>query len=194
MNKIDYALGMRVAYTLLTSGVKTLNMDDFNDGLTSVFAGKDLKLKFNESEKLLDEYFNKLKTDQEQEFLKEGEDYMIENAKRDDVVTTKSGLQYKVIKEGTGKNPTVHSRVRCHYTGTLVDGKKFDSSYDRNQPAVFGLNQVIPGWTEGLQLMKEGAVYEFTIPYKLAYGENGIPGVIPPCATLIFKVELIEVL
>lgn len=194
MNKIDYALGMRVAYTLLTSGVKTLNMDDFNDGLTSVFAGKDLKLKFNESEKLLDEYFDKLKTDQEQEFLKEGEDYMIENAKRDDVVTTKSGLQYKVIKEGTGKSPSVHSRVRCHYTGTLVDGKKFDSSYDRNQPAVFGLNQVIPGWTEGLQLMKEGAVYEFTIPYKLAYGENGIPGVIPPCATLIFKVELIEVL
>jgi FKBP-type peptidyl-prolyl cis-trans isomerase FklB len=116
------------------------------------------------------------------------------NAEKEGVVVLPSGLQYKVINEGTGKKPSATSQVRCHYEGTFLNGAKFDSSYDRNEPAVFGLNQVIAGWTEGVQLMAEGAKYEFYIPYNLAYGEHGAPGAIPPYATLKFVVELIEVL
>ena len=105
-----------------------------------------------------------------------------------------SSLQYKVITEGSGKKPSATSQVKCHYEGTFLNGAKFDSSYDRNEPAVFGLNQVIAGWTEGVQLMSEGSKYEFYIPYNLAYGEHGAPGAIPPYAALKFVVELIEVL
>ncbi|MBQ2165142.1 MAG: FKBP-type peptidyl-prolyl cis-trans isomerase, partial [Bacteroidaceae bacterium] len=104
------------------------------------------------------------------------------------------GLQYEVLKEGNGKKPKATDKVRCHYEGTLINGQVFDSSYQRNEPAVFGLNQVITGWTEGVQLMSEGAKYRFYIPYMLAYGEGGAGEMIPPFATLIFDVELIEVL
>lgn len=123
-----------------------------------------------------------------------GEAFLAQNKTAEGVVTTESGLQYKVITEGTGKKPSATSKVKCHYEGTFLNGAKFDSSYDRNEPAVFGLNQVIAGWTEGVQLMSEGSKYEFYIPYDLAYGENGAPGAIPPYATLKFVVELIEVL
>ena len=105
-----------------------------------------------------------------------------------------SGLQYEIINEGNGKKPSAKSQVKCHYEGTLIDGTKFDSSYDRGEPATFGLNQVIPGWTEGVQLMGEGAKYRFFIPYNLGYGERGAGASIPPYAALIFVVELIEVL
>lgn len=115
------------------------------------------------------------------------------NGKKDGVTTTDSGLQYKVIKEGTGSSPTAKDKVEVHYRGTLVDGTEFDSSYSRNQSIVFGLNQVIAGWTEGLQLMKEGATYELYIPSNLAYGNRALPG-IPANSTLIFQVELIKVL
>ena len=120
-------------------------------------------------------------------------DYLAENAKKDGVTVTDSGLQYKVLAEGDGAQPTARDTVEVHYTGTLTDGKKFDSSRDRGQTIEFPLDGVIPGWTEGVQLMKEGARYEFTIPSDLAYGPGGIPGVIPGGATLIFDVELISV-
>ena len=107
---------------------------------------------------------------------------------------TASGLQYEVLNEGQGRRPKATDVVRCHYHGTLIDGTVFDSSYQRNQPADFGLNQVIAGWTEGVQLMKEGAKYRFYIPYNLAYGEHGAGGSIPPYAALVFDVELIKVL
>ena len=124
----------------------------------------------------------------------EGEAFLKANAEKEGVVVLPSGLQYKVITEGTGKKPSATSQVKCHYEGTFLNGAKFDSSYDRNAPATFGLNQVIKGWTEGVQLMSEGSKYEFYIPYDLAYGEHGAPGAIPPYATLKFVVELIEVL
>ena len=126
--------------------------------------------------------------------LEKGEAFLKENAKKEGVKTTASGLQYKVIKEGEGKSPKATDTVKVNYEGKLIDGKIFDSSYKRGEPIEFPLNGVIPGWTEGVQLMKEGATYEFVIPSKLAYGERGAPGgTIPPNATLIFKVELIQV-
>ena len=124
----------------------------------------------------------------------EGENFLKENAKRQGVTTLPSGLQYEVLNEGNGKSPKATDVVRCHYHGTLIDGTVFDSSYQRNQPADFGLNQVIAGWTEGVQLMKEGAKYRFYIPYHLAYGERGAGSSIPPYAALIFDVELLAVL
>ena len=127
-------------------------------------------------------------------FIKEGEEFLKENAGKPGVITLKSGLQYKVLKEGSGRKPGKTSKVRCHYEGTFTNGMTFDSSYKRGEPAVFGVNQVIAGWTEALQLMSEGSEWELYIPYQLAYGEAGAHGAIPPCAALVFKVELIEVL
>jgi FKBP-type peptidyl-prolyl cis-trans isomerase FklB len=124
----------------------------------------------------------------------EGEAFLKANAAREGVKVLPSGLQYKIIKDGTGRRPGLKDKVKCHYEGTFVSGEKFDSSYDRKQPAAFGVNQVIAGWTEALQLMREGSEWELYIPYKLGYGESGAQGAIPPYAALIFRVELIEVL
>ena len=129
------------------------------------------------------------------EFMKkDGETFLAANAKKEGVTVLPSGLQYKVLKSGEGRKPGRTDKVRCHYEGTFPNGQKFDSSYDRNEPAVFGVNQVIAGWTEALQLMSEGSAWELYIPYNLAYGEAGAPGAIPPYSALVFKVELIEVL
>ena len=118
---------------------------------------------------------------------------LMQNAKKENIVTLPSGLQYEVLVEGNGKKPKATDQVRCHYEGRLIDGTKFDSSYDRKEPAVFGLNQVIAGWTEGVQLMSEGSKYRFFIPYNLAYGERGAGASIPPFSALVFDVELLEV-
>ena len=120
-------------------------------------------------------------------------DYLAQNAKKNGVIQTKSGLQYRVLREGSGKSPKATNNVRVHYKGTLIDGTQFDSSYDRGAPITFPLNRVIPGWTEGVQLMKEGAKYEFVIPANLAYGNRGAGKVIPGGATLVFEVELLKV-
>ena len=124
----------------------------------------------------------------------EGEKFLAQNAQKEGVITTKSGLQYIVLKEGNGKAPKATDRVKCHYEGFLIDGTVFDSSVQRGEPAVFGLQQVIAGWTEGLQLMKEGGKTRFFIPYLLGYGPSGAGASIPPYAALIFDVELIEVM
>ena len=129
---------------------------------------------------------------QQEKFIKEGKDFLTENKLRPEVDTTASGLQYEVIVEGEGPNPTIESEVTVHYTGKLLDGTVFDSSVERGEPITFNLGQVIPGWTEGLQLMKSGAKYILYIPYDLAYGENGAGADIPPYSTLIFEVELIS--
>jgi len=125
---------------------------------------------------------------------KEQQQFLVENAKKDGIQTTASGLQYKVVRQGEGKQPTDgNAEVEVHYEGTLINGNKFDSSYDRGDTTTFFLNQVVPGWTEGIQLMNEGGEFVFYIPSELGYGERGHPGVIPPHATLIFKVELMKV-
>ncbi len=130
---------------------------------------------------------------QAQSAKEKGEQYLAENAKKETVKTTASGLQYEVLTEGTGKSPSATDTVKVHYRGTLIDGTEFDSSYSRGEPAEFPLNRVIPGWTEGVQLMKEGAKYRFVIPSQLAYGSRGAGPVIGPDETLIFEVELLEV-
>ncbi|MGM9736567.1 MAG: FKBP-type peptidyl-prolyl cis-trans isomerase [Candidatus Cryptobacteroides sp.] len=201
MDKNSYALGMSIAHNMLSSGIRTINFDDFAAGVKAVLTGSEPAVSFQEASQLLDKYFTEIENKQKAEqaamgaaMREEGEIFLADNCKKEGVVTLKSGLQYKVIKEGTGRKPKATDKVKCHYEGTFVDGTKFDSSYDRNEPAVFGLNQVIAGWTEGLQLMSEGSKYELYIPYTLGYGENGAPGAIPPYAALKFVVELIEVL
>lgn len=201
MDKNSYALGMSIAHNMLSSGIKEVDFEDFTAGIKAVLKGEEPAVSFQEAGKLLDKYFADIEAEQKAEkeamgaaMREEGEAFLKMNASAEGVVTLPSGLQYKVLKEGTGKKPSASSQVRCHYEGTLLNGVKFDSSYDRGEPAVFGLNQVIRGWTEGVQLMAEGAKYEFYIPYDLDYGEHGAPGAIPPYAALKFIVELVEVL
>lgn len=201
MDKNSYALGMSIAHNMMSSGIKSVEFDDFAAGVKAVLAGEEPAVSFKEAGELLDKYFAQIEAEQQAQaeamsavMREEGEGFLAAKSKEEGVVVLPSGLQYKVITEGTGKRPSATDKVKCHYEGTFVNGTVFDSSYKRNEPAVFGLNQVIKGWTEGVQLMSEGSKYEFYIPYDLAYGANGAPGAIPPYATLKFVVELIEVL
>lgn len=194
MNKVSYALGMSVANNILASGVKDLNIEEFANAIKAVLTNQQPTLSVDEAQQVLTEYFTKLQDEQIKMFKAEGEAFLAENAKKEGVVTLPSGLQYKVIAEGNGNKPTASQQVKCHYEGTLINGAKFDSSYDRNEPAVFPVNGVIQGWVEALQLMPVGSKWELYIPYNLAYGERGAGQSIPPYATLIFTVELLEIL
>lgn len=192
---------MSIAHNLMQSGVNKLEIKDFTAGLEAVLNGQEPAVSFKEAGQLLEDYFSNMEAEKAAEeaevaeaMKKEGEEFLKENAGKPGVITLKSGLQYKVLKEGTGRKPGKTSKVRCHYEGTFTNGMTFDSSYKRGEPVVFGVNQVIAGWTEALQLMSEGSEWELYIPYQLAYGEAGAHGAIPPCAALVFKVELIEVL
>ena len=201
MDKKSYALGMNIAQNLIRSGVKGLAIEDFNAGFKATMEDEVTLVDPEEAGRILEDYFNELSAAKAAEdaevaeaMRKEGEEFLKENAGKPGVVTLKSGLQYKVLKAGSGRKPGRTDKVRCNYEGTFVNGMVFDSSYSRGEPAVFGVNQVIAGWTEALQLMSEGSEWELYIPYDLAYGEAGAHGAIPPCAALIFKVELIAVL
>ncbi len=194
MNKLSYALGLGIGQQLKSMNVEGFSVDDFAQSVRDVVEGNELLMNSREAQQMLNSYFKEKERAAEQKTIAEGKAYMEENAKKEGVITTKSGLQYEVLTEGTGKSPKKTDTVRCHYEGRLINGNVFDSSYDRGEPADFGLNQVIPGWTEGVQLMKEGAKYRFTIPFLLAYGENGAGASIPPYSTLIFDVELVKVL
>lgn len=200
MDKLSYALGIGIGSQLAGMGAKELNIDDFAQAIKDVISGSQLKVDNVEAQTLVQNFFQEQEVKQQAAAAEagkaakaEGEAFLAENGKKEGIVTLPSGLQYQVLKEGDGKKPSATDQVVCHYEGTLIDGTVFDSSYQRNQPATFGLNQVIPGWTEGVQLMQEGAKYRFFIPYKLAYGERGAGAQIPPFATLVFDVELIEV-
>lgn len=178
----------------------SLNIDDFAAALRDLFAGRDPQLSNEESSSILNKFFSEMEELQQAEAAEkgkaakvEGEAFLEENAKREGVYRTRSGLQYEILVEGNGPHPTAADTVRCHYEGTLIDGTVFDSSYRRNQPAEFGLRQVIAGWTEGVQLMNVGAKYKFYIPYHLGYGEHGAGSSIPPYAALIFTVELLAI-
>ena len=200
MDKLSYALGIGIGQQLAQMGAKDLNADDFAQAIKDVIAGVELKVNNQEAQSLVQQFFAEQEERQRAAMAeagkasrKAGEDFLAENAKKENIVTLPSGLQYTVIKEGNGAKPLATDRVKCHYEGTLTNGQVFDSSYRRGEPAVFPLNGVIPGWTEGVQLMKEGAKYRFFIPYNLAYGEQGAGQAIPPYAALIFDVELISI-
>jgi len=201
MNKLSYALGLGIGQQLAQMNVEGLDINDFASAIKDVIDKNELKVSHREAQTIVQDYFQKQEARLQAERAEkgktakaDGEKYLSENAKKEGVVTRPSGLQYKVLKEGNGKSPKATDRVRCHYEGFLIDGTVFDSSVQRGEPAVFPLNQVIAGWTEGLQLMKEGGKYRFFIPYLLGYGEGGAGASIPPYATLIFDVELLEVL
>lgn len=197
MDKFNYALGLNIGQSLRQSGVTQTDiiMDDFKDGLLTAIYGKESRMTQQEVAETLNREFTRLMEKMNQKAIDSGKRFLEENAKKEGVQVTKSGLQYKVVKgEGSGKHPGPHSRVKCHYEGSLVDGTVFDSSFKRGEPATFGLDQVIQGWTEGLQLMSEGEEFDFYIPYNLGYGEKGHPGVIPGYSVLVFKVKLLEVL
>lgn len=201
MDKVSYALGLGIGRQLSDMGATDLNIDDFALAIKDVLAGADLQLSDVEAQTIVQEFFAAQEKKQRaaaaerfKENKAKGEAYLAANAAKEGVVTLPSGLQYQVIKPGNGKQPKATDKVRCHYEGMLVDGTLFDSSVQRGEPAVFGLNQVIAGWTEGVQLMQEGAKYRFFIPYQLGYGERGAGQSIPPFSALVFDVELIEVL
>ena len=181
MDKLSYALGHNIGHQLIGMGLqKSLNIDDYAAAIRDVLEGRQPMMSHTEANAVLEHFFNELEERQQAEAAErgktakaDGEAFLKANATKAGVTVTASGLQYEVVKEGTGRQPKASDTVRCHYEGTLINGTVFDSSYRRNQPAEFGLRQVISGWTEGVQLMKEGAVYKFYIPYNLAYGERG---------------------
>lgn len=193
MDKLSYAWGMALGQQLRAMGVSNLDNAEFDEGVHAAFDGKETKITPEEANKLIQEYLQELTEKKAAEIKSVGEKFLEENKKNENVKVTASGLQYVVDKEGTGEQPTATDEVTIHYTGKLLDGTVFDSSVSRGEPATFPLNRVIPGWTEGVQLMKEGAKYTFFIPSDLAYGPQGVPNAIPPHSTLIFDVELIKV-
>lgn len=193
MDKLSYAWGMALGQQLRAMGVENLNKDDFKRAIDAAFDGKETEMPPEEANKLIQEYLQELTERKTAEIKSVGEKFLAENLKKDNVKSTESGLQYIVEKEGTGASPSATDEVTVHYTGRLLDGTVFDSSVSRGEPATFPLNRVIPGWTEGLQLMKEGGKDVFFIPSDLAYGAQGVPNAIPPHSTLIFEVELIKV-
>lgn len=193
MEKLSYALGMVIGHNLKGMGVKNLSQDDFGKAMNDVLTNQTTSLTDQEAQKIVGDFLQKQQEEATREIREEGERFLAENAKKEGVVVLPSGLQYTVLTEGTGAQPKATDRVKCHYEGTLTNGQIFDSSYRRGEPAVFPLNGVIAGWTEGVQLMKEGAKYRFFIPYNLAYGERGAGQAIPPYAALVFDVELISI-
>lgn len=193
MEKLSYALGMVIGHNLKNMSVNEINAADFAAAVSDVLAGNTTKIDDAEAQQIVNTFLQKQQEEMGKAVREDGERFLAENAKKEGVTVLPSGLQYTVIKEGNGAKPLATDRVKCHYEGTLPNGTIFDSSYKRGEPAVFPLNGVIAGWTEGVQLMNEGAKYRFFIPYHLAYGERGAGQAIPPYAALVFDVELIEV-
>lgn len=193
MDKLSYAWGLAMGQQLRAMGVQNLEISDFSNAVKAAFDGKEPELPLDEAQKLINEYLADLQEKAVAKAKEVGSKFLEENAKKEGVKVTATGLQYMVEKEGTGTSPAATDEVTVHYTGRLLDGTVFDSSVSRGEPATFPLNRVIPGWTEGLQLMKEGGKTVFFIPSELAYGAQGVPNAIPPHSTLIFEVELIKV-
>lgn len=185
---------MGIGQNLLSMGVQDMNVEDFVKGLKDVLTGAKPEMSHSEAQAVVNEHFRKLAEEAYTQNKASGEAFLAENAKKEGVTVLPSGLQYEVITAGNGKKPSATDRVQCHYEGTLIDGTIFDSSIKRGEPAVFGVNQVIKGWVEALQLMQEGAKWRLYIPYDMAYGEHGAGEMIPPYSALIFDVELIKVL
>ena len=194
MDKFSYAIGLGIGQNLLSMGAQGINVEDFAQAIADVLKRNELAMSHNEAREIVNKYFMELEEKMNAENIAKGKAFLAENAKKEGIVTLPSGLQYEVITEGNGKKPSATDKVKCHYEGTLIDGTLFDSSIKRGQPAVFGVNQVIRGWVEALQLMSEGSKWRLFIPSELGYGAQQAGEMIPPHSTLIFEVELIEVL
>ena len=193
MDKVSYALGLSLGQNMASSGVKTIEYDDLVAGMKAIMNKEKPAISFDEAQEVLNTFFAELEAQVAGKAKEEGEAFLAANAKREGVIVTGSGLQYEVLTAAEGKKPKATDKVKVHYEGTLIDGTVFDSSYRRGEAISFGLNQVIKGWTEGVQLMSVGAKYKFFIPYNLAYGERGAGAQIPPYAALIFTVELLDI-
>ncbi len=198
-DKQSYGVGLDLGKNFLDGSID-INIETFFQGFRDAYTDQKWKLTEEELTQALEEFSKELAEKRMEKQQKAAEDnkaagkaFLDENAKKDGVKVTDSGLQYKVVEEGTGKTPGKEDRVQVHYRGTLIDGTEFDSSYSRGEPAIFGVNQVIPGWTEAIMLMKEGSKYQVVIPSDIAYGVNGAGGIIGPNSTLIFDIELIKV-
>lgn len=194
MDKFSYAIGLGIGQNLLSMGAKGLSVTDFSQAISDVLENKATAITHQEAREIVNAYFSELEAKVNEANIKQGEKFLEINKKKEGVITLPSGLQYEIIAEGNGKQPNAEDQVRCHYEGMLTDGTLFDSSVKRGQPAVFGVGQVIQGWVEALQLMNEGSKWKLYIPYQLGYGAQGAGESIPPYSTLIFEVELIEVL
>ncbi len=194
MDKLSYALGLVIGHNLNGMGVKNIDNADFAQAVADVLSGNPTALTDAEAQQIVTEFLQKQEEEKGKEAREAGEAFLADNATKEGVVVLPSGLQYLVLEEGKGKKPAATDQVKCHYEGRLIDGTVFDSSYRRGEPATFPLNGVIAGWTEGLQLMGEGAKYRLFIPYNMAYGTRGAGASIPPYAALVFDVELLEVL
>lgn len=193
LDKASYSLGLSIGKNLMSQGLDSINPEAFTVALKDVYFGDSTKISVDDAQAFLNTFFENIQKEKATKMQEEGKKFLEENAKKEGITTTESGLQYEVIEMGTGDKPVAANTVKVHYTGTLLDGTVFDSSVQRGQPAVFGLGQVIKGWTEGLQLMPVGSKFRFYIPFDLAYGERGAGGQIGPYATLIFDVELISI-
>ena len=191
MDKISYALGLSIGNNFRASGIKGLEIDDFIKGINDVF--NEPAIAFDEAQHLLQAYFKDLQAEKFEMNKQVGEEFLRINKEKRGVVTLPSGLQSEVLKTGDGQKPGPNDKVRCHYHGTLIDGRVFDSSIERGQPAVFGVSQVIRGWTEALQLMNVGSKWRLFIPSDMAYGAHGAGEAIEPNMTLIFDVELLGI-
>ena len=193
MDKFSYGLGLGIGQQLLSMGAE-VSVDDFAQAIRDVLEGKETVLSFAEAQQIVNNHFAEMEKKANAAAIEQGEMFLKMNKERAGVTTLDSGLQYEVLASGTGRKPKATDKVRCHYEGRLVDGTMFDSSVERGEPAVFGVNQVIAGWVEALQLMSEGDKWKLYIPYNLGYGEHGAGAAIPPYSTLVFEVELLEVL
>ena len=193
MDKISYAIGLSMGQNLMGSGVTSLEYADLAAGIKDVLEKNQPQISYQEAQQVLGKFFSELEEKIAGEAKAAGEAFLAENAKREGVKVTESGLQYEVVEATIGQKPKATDKVRVHYEGTLIDGTVFDSSYKRGESITFGLNQVIKGWTEGLQLMSIGSKYKLYLPYQLAYGERGAGANIPPYAALIFTVELLGI-
>lgn len=193
MDKVSYALGLSIGNNFRNTGIKDLQLEDFMQGLATVMSGTKPAISYEEAKQVIDAYFMKLREEKMQLNKAAGEEFLYINQHKAGVVTLPSGLQYEVLRKGTGPKPKASDKVKCHYHGTLINGTVFDSSVQRGKPAVFGVSQVIPGWVEALQLMPVGSRWRLFIPSKLAYGEQGAGEMIEPNSTLIFDVELLDI-
>ncbi len=193
MDKVSYALGLSIAGNLMGSGVAELNLERFSKGVKDGLSNDGTEMTGDEANQILNAFFTELQEKASEANRKVGDAFFAENAKRDEVITLESGLQYEVLKEGNGSIPQGADQVKCHYHGTLIDGTVFDSSVQRGEPAVFGVNQVIKGWVEALQLMPIGSKWKLYVPSDLAYGAQGAGQAIGPHTNLIFEVELLEI-